>query len=35
VLVTGLKTTPKAGDAITVTLETDGGAAIAVAATIK
>lgn len=35
VLVTGLKTQPKAGDAIKVTLETDGGAAIAVAATIK
>jgi copper(I)-binding protein len=35
VLVTDLKTAPKAGDAIKVTLETDGGAAIAVAATIK
>ena len=35
VLVTDLKTQPKSGDAIKVTLETDGGAAIAVAATIK
>ncbi len=35
VLVTDLKSTPKAGDAITVTLETDGGAAIAVAAVVK
>jgi copper(I)-binding protein len=35
VLVTDLKGQPKAGDTITITLETDGGAAIAVAATIK
>src|SRR3982750_824245 len=35
VLVTDLKGQPKAGDTIKVTLETDGGAAIAVAATIK
>jgi copper(I)-binding protein len=35
VVVTDLKTQPKAGDAIKVTLETDGGAAIAVAAIIK
>src|SRR3954465_11802045 len=35
VLVTDLKSQPKAGDTINVTLETDGGAAIAVAATIK
>lgn len=35
VLVTDLKTQPKAGDSINVTLATDGGAAIAVAATIK
>ena len=33
--VTGLKSQPKAGDTITVTLETDGGAAIAVAAVVK
>jgi copper(I)-binding protein len=35
VLVTGLKNPPKAGDAIAVTLETDGGAAIAVTAIVK
>ncbi len=35
VLVTDLKSAPKAGDAIKVTLETDGGAAIAVAAVVK
>jgi copper(I)-binding protein len=35
VLVTDLKGQPKAGDTIKLTLETDGGAAIAVAATIK
>jgi periplasmic copper chaperone A len=35
VLVTDLKSPLKAGDTIKVTLNTDGGAAIAVAATIK
>jgi copper(I)-binding protein len=35
VLVTDLNTAPKAGDTITVTLETDGGAAIAVTAVVK
>jgi copper(I)-binding protein len=35
VLVTDLKSQLKAGDTIKVTLNTDGGAAIAVAATIK
>ena len=35
VLVTDLKNQLKAGDTIKVTLSTDGGAAIAVAATIK
>ena len=35
VLVSDLKTQPKAGDTITVTLQTDGGVAIAIAATIK
>lgn len=35
VLVTGLKSAPKAGDTINLTLTTDGGAAIAVAATIR
>lgn len=35
VLVTGLKGQPKAGDTINVTLMTDGGDKIAVAATIK
>ena len=35
VLVSGLKGQLKAGDAITVTLKTDGGDAIAVAATIR
>ena len=35
VLVTGLKTPPKAGDSIKVALNTDGGVAIAIAATIK
>ena len=35
VLVTDLKTQPKVGDTITVTLETDGGVAMAIAATIK
>lgn len=35
VLVTDLKGQPKAGDTIKVTLSTDGGAAIAIAAVIK
>ena len=35
VLVTGLKNPPKAGDTITVTLMTDGGDKIPLAATIK
>jgi copper(I)-binding protein len=35
VLVSGLKTQPKAGDTINVTLQTDGGVAIAIAATVK
>ena len=35
VLVSGLKTQPKVGDTIKVTLQTDGGAAIAIAAIIK
>jgi copper(I)-binding protein len=35
VLVSGLKAQPKAGDTITVTLQTDGGAAIAIAAIIR
>jgi copper(I)-binding protein len=35
VLVSGLKSQPKAGDSISVTLVTDGGDKIAVAATIK
>ena len=35
VLVTGLKGPPKAGDTIAVKLMTDGGLAIAIAATIK
>lgn len=35
VLITDLKGQPKAGDTIKVTLDTDGGAAIAVAAVIK
>ncbi|MEO7156549.1 MAG: copper chaperone PCu(A)C [Vicinamibacterales bacterium] len=35
VLVSDLKTQAKVGDTITVTLETDGGVAIAIAATIK
>lgn len=35
VLVTDLKAQPRAGDTITVTLQTDGGVAIAIAATIK
>jgi copper(I)-binding protein len=35
VLITGLKSAPKAGDAIAVTLDTDGGAAIAIAAVVK
>ena len=35
VLVSDLKAQPKAGDTINVTLVTDGGVAIAVAATIK
>ena len=35
VLVSELKAQPKAGDTITVTLNTDGGAAIAIAAIIK
>jgi copper(I)-binding protein len=35
VLVTGLKAQPKAGETIKVTLETDGGVAIAIAAVVK
>lgn len=35
VLITDLKGQPKAGDTIKVTLDTDGGAAIAVAAVVK
>ncbi len=35
VLVSGLKVQPKAGDTINVTLETDGGDAIAIAAIIR
>lgn len=35
VLITGLKSQPKAGETITLTLNTDGGAAIAVAAVVK
>ena len=35
VLVSDLKTQPRAGDTIKVTLQTDGGVAIAIAATIK
>lgn len=35
VLVTGLKSQPKAGDAITVTLMTDGGDKIPVTAVVK
>lgn len=35
VLITELKGQPKVGDTITLTLNTDGGAAIAVAAVIK
>ena len=35
VLVSELKAQPKAGDTITVTLQTDGGAAITVAAIVK
>ena len=35
VLITDLKGQPKAGDTIKVTLNTDGGAAIAVAAVVK
>lgn len=35
VLVSGLKTHPKVGDTITVTLQTDGGVAIAIAAIVK
>ena len=35
VLVTDLKAPPKAGDTIKVTLQTDGGVAIAIIATIK
>jgi copper(I)-binding protein len=35
VLITGLKLQPKPGDTITLTLNTDGGAAIAVAAVVK
>jgi len=35
VLVSDLKAQPKAGDTIKVTLTTDGGVAIAIAATIK
>jgi copper(I)-binding protein len=35
VLVSDLKTQPKAGDTINVTLQTDGGAAIAIAAIVK
>ncbi len=35
VLVSGLKSQPKAGDTIKLTLNTDGGAAIAIAAVVK
>ena len=35
VLLTELKAQPKAGDTIKVTLQTDGGVAIAIAATVK
>ena len=35
VLLTELKGQPKAGDTIKVTLQTDGGVAIAIAATVK
>ena len=35
VLVSGLKTQPKAGDTINVMLQTDGGVAIAIAAIVK
>ena len=35
VLITGLKGQPKAGDTIKLTLNTDGGAALAIAAVIK
>lgn len=35
VLITGLKSEPKAGDTIKVTLNTDGGVAIAIAAVVK
>lgn len=35
VLVTDLKAQPRAGDTINVTLSTDGGAAIAIAAVVK
>ena len=35
VLITDLKGQPKAGDTIKVTVQTDGGVAIAIAATIK
>jgi copper(I)-binding protein len=35
VLITNLKSQPKAGDAISVTLNTDGGVAIAIAAVIR
>ena len=35
VLVSELKTQPKAGDTINVTLQTDGGVAIAIAAIVK
>ena len=35
VLITGLKGQPKAGDTIKVTLNTDGGAALAIAAVVK
>ena len=35
VLVSDLKMQPKAGDTITVTLQTDGGVAIAIAAIVK
>jgi len=35
VLVTGLKTPPKSGDTVIVTVETDGGDRIPIAATIK
>jgi copper(I)-binding protein len=35
VLITGVKGQPKAGDTIKVTLNTDGGAALAIAAVVK